>query len=1196
MPIITGTEQSDTLVGTANDDVIEGLGGTDNLKGSAGNDVLRGGAGDDWLDGGSGDDKIEGGDGADQITENEGGDDWIDGGAGADNITIQRDYRATPDHIRIDGGSGNDRIVYSNYGINSASTTKIDAGEGDDSIVLGIVPFGVELTLGLGRDTIVLNQLSFPAPVVITDFAVGAGGDRIDWLTALGHGLTGWNQSLNPFQTGHLSVRQDNADTVLARDIDGVGGLAPVDILVLKNVLASTLTLENLDGYAANGSLPAGLVLTGTNGRDEFTGNGGHDLLQGGGGDDVLNGGGGDDTLEGGDGSDSLQGATGSDTLAGGDGNDTLYDGGGGSDTLDGGAGDDSLYIYRLNQSLNESVTLRGGDGNDNVIDWSYAAGSVTIDGGAGDDTINLLSSTHSNVITLGTGRDTLNLQSFQAWNIGATTRTVTDFATGATGDVVLLHNFLTGSASWDPSTNPFTVGKLRLVQQGADAVLQVNGLPGYGWMNLLVFQNRGVGSFTGENFGGLSPDGTPPPGVTLTGTANNDTLTGGFGNDTIEGLGGEDILSGGAGNDTIRGGDGRDTLYGGFGNDLIEGGNGNDFIWLADEGGSDTISGDAGDDIISVSGNYHGVVENVTISAGADNDVVHYGNFNPGSVTIDLGDGADTVDLMGNRGSTVVTLGAGGDLVEFDSFYATLIGEFTITLTDFNPGQDRLHWGSYFARELFNWDQQSNPFATGHLSLVQSGDSTSLYIDRDGAASYYGPTLFLTFTNVPKAALTRAHFDGLPPDGSDLDRRLGGSADADTMIGGGGHDTLLGSAGADILDGRGGLDTADYSDAFGAVIVNLAAGGGLWNDAEGDVLISIEDVTGSAWGDWLYGNAQFNVLKGNAGDDVLVGGGGADSLQGGAGTDTADYSATYGAVIVDLAAGGGLWNDAQGDMLDSIENVAGTAWSDWLYGDGRANVLRGNGGADTLDGRAGTDTADYSASAGAVIVDLAAGGGLWNDAQGDVLAGIENLSGSASNDWLYGDAQNNILKGNAGSDALDGRAGTDTADYGGNFGAVWVSLAAGRGYWNYAEGDSYSGIENVAGTGFGDLIEGNGLANSLDGGSGADLLTGLAGNDTFAFSTALGGGNIDTISDMTAGSDKIALDNAIFAGFAEGALYSGAFRIGAAAQDADDNIIYNSATGALYFDADGNGAGAAIQFATLQTGLALSASDFWVF
>jgi Ca2+-binding RTX toxin-like protein len=76
---------------------------------------------------------------------------------------------------------------------------------------------------------------------------------------------------------------------------------------------------------------------------------------------------------------------------------------------------------------------------------------------------------------------------------------------------------------------------------------------------------------------------------------------------------------------------------------------------------------------------------------------------------------------------------------------------------------------------------------------------------------------------------------------------------------------------------------------------------------------------------------------------------------------------------------------------------------------------------------------------------------------------------------------------------------------------------------------------------------------------------------------------------------DTIVLDNAIFTRLADGALLAGQFRIGTAAADANDYLIYNSSTGALSYDADGNGAGAAIRFATLQTKLALTAADFVV-
>src|SRR5436190_15458252 len=136
---------------------------------------------------------------------------------------------------------------------------------------------------------------------------------------------------------------------------------------------------------------------------------------------------------------------------------------------------------------------------------------------------------------------------------------------------------------------------------------------------------------------------------------------------------------------------------------------------------------------------------------------------------------------------------------------------------------------------------------------------------------------------------------------------------------------------------------------------------------------------------------------------------------------------------------------------------------------------------------------------------------------------------------------------------------------------------------------------QNLTGNALAQEIYGNAGANVLNGGAGADYLMGFGGADTFAFTTALGGGNVDQIADFVSGTDKIALDDAVFTGLGFGALPAGAFVTGTVAADADDRILYDNATGNLFFDADGNGAGAAVQFATLQGHPTLTASDFTV-
>jgi Ca2+-binding RTX toxin-like protein len=60
--------------------------------------------------------------------------------------------------------------------------------------------------------------------------------------------------------------------------------------------------------------------------------------------------------------------------------------------------------------------------------------------------------------------------------------------------------------------------------------------------------------------------------------------------------------------------------------------------------------------------------------------------------------------------------------------------------------------------------------------------------------------------------------------------------------------------------------------------------------------------------------------------------------------------------------------------------------------------------------------------------------------------------------------------------------------------------------------------------------------------------------------------------------------------------LAEGAFQLGTAAADADDRIIYDSATGKLFYDADGNAAGAQVLFAQVTAGTALTDVDFVAF
>ncbi|MGL4968060.1 MAG: beta strand repeat-containing protein [Inquilinus sp.] len=322
----------------------------------------------------------------------------------------------------------------------------------------------------------------------------------------------------------------------------------------------------------------------------------------------------------------------------------------------------------------------------------------------------------------------------------------------------------------------------------------------------------------------------------------------------------------------------------------------------------------------------------------------------------------------------------------------------------------------------------------------------------------------------------------------------LAGNAGANMLAGGWGDDVLRGGAGADTLKGDIGTDAASYYTSTIGVTIDLAAGTASGGDAAGDVLTSIENISGSQGNDTLAGNADANKLQGWNGGDVLRGGAGADVLEGGAGTDTASYYIGVDGVTVDLTAGTGSGGDAAGDTLSGIENLSGSQGHDILAGDAAGNklqgwngddVLRGGAGADTLDGGAGSDTASYYTSAAGVAVSLATGTASGGDATADVLNSIENLSGSnLGNDGLEGNAGANVLHGWGGNDALVGGGGKDTLTGGAGADRIYFT----------ALGDSVVGANADVIT---DFNHGQGDRVDL---TGIDASTAVAGNQAFSF------------------------------------------------------------------------------------------------
>lgn len=267
------------------------------------------------------------------------------------------------------------------------------------------------------------------------------------------------------------------------------------------------------------------------------------------------------------------------------------------------------------------------------------------------------------------------------------------------------------------------------------------------------------------------------------------------------------------------------------------------------------------------------------------------------------------------------------------------------------------------------------------------------------------------------------------------------------------------------------------------------------------------------------------------------------------------------------------------------------------------------------------------------------------------VLSGNDSIVGSSGNDTILGYAGNDTIKGGSGSDLMLGGSGNDvytvgstgdrvfeTTTVGGSTNAggtdtvnssISFSLAATTGV-SFVERLTLTGTTAINGTGnaLANTITGNAAANVLRGGNGNDVLVGAAGGDSlygdagndllrggtgndvlyggagadlFRFDTALSSTtNRDLVKDFDPVYDTIQLENSIFTRFGTattGTIAAGNFRaiVTGGATDANDFLVYNKTTGALYYDADGSthGLSDAVQIAVLGTGLALSSADF---
>jgi len=406
---------------------------------------------------------------------------------------------------------------------------------------------------------------------------------------------------------------------------------------------------------------------------------------------------------------------------------------------------------------------------------------------------------------------------------------------------------------------------------------------------------------------------------------------------------------------------------------------------------------------------------------------------------------------------------------------------------------------------------------------------------------------------------------------GNEGNNVLNGGLGTDTMIGGAGDDTYVVDRPAEL-----GLITENPAEGNDTLRITFAVNAPTTINLNDASLQNIENVTlvgggafsvtGNALNNVLTGNAAANTLDGGAGDDTLNGGAGIDTMSGGTGDDTyvVNNPAEFALITENVGEGTDTIQTSLNATLvglDNVENLTligvgningtGNAGNNIIAGNAGANVLDGGDGADDLRGGGGSDT--YIAGAGDTVTESVGGvpGGVdlvKSSVSFTLGLNVENLTLTGTGDIDgTGNASHNVLKGNAGNNTLnDGGVGAaDTMIGGGgndtyivnNVGDVVSETVAGvaggvdlvQSALSFTLGANLenltlTGANNINGTGNGlaNTLVGNDGNNVLNGKAGADILQGGDGDDKFIFDAldtqVSGGAGNDTLKFTSSG------------------------------------------------------------------------------
>ncbi|WP_417509146.1 calcium-binding protein [Methylophaga sp.] len=764
---------------------------------------------------------------------------------------------------------------------------------------------------------------------------------------------------------------------------------------------------------------------------------------------------------------------------------------------------------------------------------------------------------------------------------------------TGTTGDDLIVGNDLANTidgAAGDDVIFGEAGDDILIGGAGNDVLLGGDG-------NDILFTGTIDGSSNnGDNIlsGGKGDD------TIYTGTGD-DLIFGGSGNDLINAAGGDNIIYGGSGNDNITAGNGDDIIYGGAGDDDIYGGDGDDI--LAGGEGSDYIEGQgssAGDE--TVTGNLFFVSSDDVLTGGEGNDTFVVGEeFEEETI---IQGGVSAQDLSGDAARYV-------DLNEAE-------GE---------EGEEEEEEGEEEEGPLFGFDTVNNEFVEiedqemseeaetdVRLNLVTRPGSTEINTAASTFAGYNAVDTLqftesgdfdesLSFSGIERLELdsgvnitlsseqlednAESLSTGFLNPGLQIHGTAGGPSESVTV------ELEFEEAEFEPDEDIVGAEEEEYDYAEFSVeefaVANLFHNVDMIYDAsegeEGSFTHvyggnesagATETVYGSAGVDYGVMNGGNDTYYGGDGNDVLVGGSGADSLYGEDGDD------------IFLVGGFGSGNSGTTSAADDGNQ-------EWIATGAEHDLIVGGDGVDTLRITSGVG-ADTKTNGTVVLNDANFQGMEVVQVGGTVdQLNVENDALQMLNDHYYFAANGTV-------DDLSNSLGNN----GGTIDNVVVDASGVTANGLRFEGN---GNDNTfIGTTQDDVFVGNGGNDTLTGGNGADtfvfgqvheqVVTGDDDEVQTYVDTAFDLTGIDTITDFVSGLDTIALNVDQFTSLTAGSFTADNLvcSVGAAAGDANDFLLFDTSTGALSYDADGSGAGAAVQFATLTGVTSLSASDIDVF